>query len=195
MATPLTFVQTCWPLAVRAGARYRVAPLVLLAQAAVESAWGGSYSFIQRNNPAGITASGKPNRYWLGEKSVSSVSGLYFRVYPTLQAGFYDFARLLREKYPTAAVLSTDVPRYARAISYSPYISEANGDHRPTYEQNINRAAALVQTALGSWQPPASSTLLGLLAGGAFITAGLYWQREEIKPAYQALRRQLSSIL
>ena len=192
--TPLEFVEAYWPLAVKAGGRYNVAPLVLLAQAAVESAWGDSFSFKNRNNPAGITASGSPNRYWKGDKSISQVSGLYFRVYPSLQDGFYDFARLISEKYPAAAAASPNVAQYARTISYSAYISEANGDHRPTYELNLQRAAARIQLALATWQPD-SNTLLGVLAGSAFMAAGLYWQREELKPVFESLRRFFSTIL
>jgi flagellar protein FlgJ len=175
----------------RAGTRYDVSPLSLLAQAAVESAWGGSFSFTNRNNPAGITAFGQPNAYWRGAKSQSSVSGLYFRIYPSLQDGFFDFARLIRAKYPQAAAVSNNPDRYARSISYSSYISEANGDHRPTYEANVTAAAQRIKAALGDWQPN-TSTIIGLVAGTAFVAAGLYWQRAELQPAVNDLRRYFS---
>lgn len=191
MATPAEFVRTCWPLALKAGSRYGISPLVVMMQAAVESAWGTSYSATTRRNYFGITVgSGQRNQYWSGAYSVSSVSGLKFRIYPSAQAGFYDFARLIREKYPTAAAVSSNPAKYAHAISYSPYISEANGDHRPTYERNLLSAAERIRAELGTWHP-SSSTLAGVLAGAAFVAAGAYWQRRQLAPLVAAARRQL----
>lgn len=134
------FGTTYYTLAKNAGDKYGIDPIVILAQAAQESAWGDSYGAKQRNNFFGIIASGSPGEYWKGDRSQSSASGLWFRIYPTSQDSFYDFARLISSKYQSVLEVSNngqDSTAYAHAIAYSPYISETNGDNRPVYEQNV----------------------------------------------------------
>jgi len=60
-----------------------------------------------------------------------------FRIYKTAQDSFMDFARLISSKYKTAASVSSDSTQYAKAIAYSPYISESNGDNRPAYQKAV----------------------------------------------------------
>ena len=132
------FVKTYYPLAEKAGKYYNLNPTVILAQGAHESAWGASYSARVRKNFFGITAYGSTNAYWTGAKSPSSTNPhLVFRIYKTEQDSFMDFARLISTNYKKAALVSSDSTQYAKAIAYSPYISESNGDNRPAYQKAI----------------------------------------------------------
>lgn len=145
----VSFINNYYPLAKKAGEEFNINPVVILAQAAHESAWGDSYSAKQRRNFFGITALGSPNKYWNGEKSKSSASGLWFRIYKTDQDSFYDFARLISSKYKSAASVSNDTASYAHAIAYSPYISEQVGDNRPLYEKAVKDNSEFIKKILG----------------------------------------------
>ena len=132
------FTTTYYPLAKKAGDRFRMNPEIILAQAAIESGWGSSYGARVRKNFFGITAAGGPNEFWDGSFSVGQNQyALKFRVYKTEQDSFYDFARLISSKYKTAHAVSSDSTAYAQAIAYSPYISESNGDSREGYRKGI----------------------------------------------------------
>lgn len=185
------YVRRAWPLAVAAGRRYRLNPLVIAAQGAVESEWGRAYSPLNRRNYFGITApraqSASNSPHWNGAATRSKASGLWFREYATAQESFYDFARLISTRYPAAAALSADADRYAAAIAESRYISETNGDNRPRYAANLRAAAAAIAATVGA-TPPATGGALGLLAGLATVVGGLYWQRRRLP---LALRRWL----
>jgi len=135
--TQSDFIRNYWPLAYRAGLKFDINPTVILAQAATESGLGNSYGAKYRNNFFGIIATKKTSEYWSGKKSQSKSSGLWFRVYNSAQDSFYDFARLISSKYAEAAKVSHNPAKYARAIAYSSYISEKNGDNRPAYEKAI----------------------------------------------------------
>lgn len=146
------FASTYYPLAKKAGDKYGIDPIVILAQAAQESTWGSSYSATVRNNFFGVLASGSTNEYWNGQKSQSTASGLWFRIYKTPQDSFYDFARLISSSYKSVLSSSNngqDSTAYAHAIAYSPYISETNGDNRPVYEQNVANNAIYLKAILG----------------------------------------------
>ena len=132
------FVKTYYSVAEKAGKKYNLNPTVILAQAAHESGWGGSYAARVRKNFFGITAYGSTNDYWDGSKSASQTNPkLVFRIYKTEQDSFMDFARLISGNYKTASAVSSDTTKYAKAIAYSPYISEKNGDNRPAYQKAI----------------------------------------------------------
>jgi flagellar protein FlgJ len=139
------FVLKMFPLAEQAGKKFNLNPVVILAQAALESGWGTSYMARNIFNFFGITAFGKPNDYWNGQNYTSKTSGLKFRVYPNPVAGFSDFARLITSKYKTAAAVSFDVAAYAKEIAYSPYINESNGDSRTLYHSTIISNANAIQ--------------------------------------------------
>ncbi|TND08263.1 MAG: flagellar protein FlgJ [Bacteroidetes bacterium] len=131
------FVSKLLPVAKKVGQQFNINPLVIVSQAAIESAWGTSYMAKNIFNFFGVTAYGKPNQYWTGEKYVSKTSGLPFRKYKDAEAGFSDFARLISSKYKTSASVSNNVDSYAKSIAYSPYISEKNGDNRENYRKGI----------------------------------------------------------
>ena len=132
------YVSKHYEYARKAGERFRMDPLVILAQAAHESAWGSSSLAKNQHNFFGITAAGSPNEFWKGD--VYQSGGKYklkFRVYPSAQDSFYDFARLIASKYKTAHAVATNYKDYATKISQSPYISESNGDNRSVYKNAI----------------------------------------------------------
>ena len=147
----IDYVKKYYPLAKAAGEKFNINPLVILAQLAVESDWGRSYSARIRKNFAGITATknSKPTQFWSGKSSPSSAKlkiPLSFRIYDTEQDSFMDFARLISGSYKSAAASSFNVSEYARLISISPYINESNGDSRPAYQKGIiSRAQQIFQ--------------------------------------------------
>jgi len=141
----IEFIKKYWPIAEKAAKKYGLGTMSVLSQAAIESAWGTSYGARVRNNFHGIIAAGSPNEFWKGEKSQSSSSGLWFRIYKTPLDGFMDHSRLISAKYPTAKSVSNDTVKYALAISQSPYISEKNGDDREGYRRGIISAYNFIQ--------------------------------------------------
>jgi flagellar protein FlgJ len=146
------YVVNYYGIAEKVGKAFGLNPLVILAQAAIESAWGTSNLAMNHNNFFGVTAYGSTNAYWKGGKYVSTSSGLPFRTYDTVADGFSDFARLLVLKYNDAAKASPSVTEYARLISTSPYISEKNGDNRAKYKELIIRNAVAISMIAKKYQ-------------------------------------------
>lgn len=138
------FVIKYYEVAVRVGKAFGLHPLAILAQASIESGWGLSMLATQNNNFFGITAFGKPNKYWDGSKRKSKTSGLEFRNYKTVYDGFSDFARIITSKYKAAAAVSNNITAYADKISSSPYINEKNGDNRSKYKALIIQSAQTI---------------------------------------------------
>ena len=130
------FVKTYYPLAKIAGAG-KIDPEIILAQSAEESSWGNANIPRTYNNFFGITAGGS----WTGKiYTVQGKSGpIKFRVYDSPQDSFNDFVNLITTgpRYRASYAAVGNYKDYARAISYSPYIDESNGDRRPVYESNI----------------------------------------------------------
>lgn len=153
------FVTKHLPVAKKVGAAFSLNPLAILSQAVMESGWGTSYMAKNNFNYFGITAFGQTNQYWLGEKYTSKTSGLVFRKYPNIEAGFSDYARLITSKYKQAAAVSNKIEDYAYQISISPYLSEAVGDNRELYRKGlIASAKQLVAIITGKPLPTATTT-------------------------------------
>lgn len=142
----VNFVMKYYEIAVKVGKLFNLHPLVILAQASIESAWGTSLLSTLNNNFFGVTSYGKPNKYWNGDKRVSKVSGLSFRSYKSVEDGFSDFARLITSYYKEAASVSNNINEYAQRIAYSPYINEKNGDNRAKYKALIIQSAQTILT-------------------------------------------------
>lgn len=138
------FVRQYAPAAQMAGALYRLNPAVILAQAALESGWGGSLLAMQYHNFFGIMGYGVPNAYWHGGKTDLGNGGLLFRRYDTSENCFLDFARLIATVYKQAAAVSFYPAAYAHEIAFSRYISEVNGDNREAYCKALVRIAQFV---------------------------------------------------
>lgn len=127
--------------AVAVAKKFGIHPLIILAQGSVESGWGTSQLARENHNFFGVTAFGKPNEYWDGSFRVSKSSGLKFRNYKSVEAGFSDYARMITKYYPEAARLSNNITAYATKIASSPYINEKNGDNRSKYRELIIQSA------------------------------------------------------
>ena len=138
------FVGKLIAAAMQAGKVFNINPLVILAQASLESGWGTSPLSVKYNNYFGITATGKPNAYWKGQSYTSQTSGLKFRVYDNIENGLMDFARMISAYYKAAAAASGSVSAYAALIANSPYISEKNGDNRENYKNILIKNAASI---------------------------------------------------
>lgn len=143
--TKQDFVNKFYPAAKAAGAEFNINPVVVLAQAAIESGWGES-KLSSYNNFFGITAYGRINNYWHGGKIQLAENGLTFRRYDTMENGFMDYCRLIRDSYRTSADLSFHPAAFAKSIAYSKYISEVNGDNRASYQILMEKLSASIAT-------------------------------------------------
>ena len=132
------YVINNYAYAKKAGDRFKIDPLVILAQGSFESAWGTSNLSTKHNNFFGITAGGKPNEFWKGGVyQAQNQYKLKFRTYASAQDSFNDFARLIATNYKAAHAVATDYKLYAEKIAHSPYISEKNGDNRISYMKGL----------------------------------------------------------
>ncbi|MFV0270967.1 MAG: glucosaminidase domain-containing protein [Macellibacteroides fermentans] len=143
--TKQDFVNKFYPAAKAAGAEFNINPVVVLAQAAIESGWGES-KLSSYNNFFGITAYGRINSYWHGGKIQLAEGGLTFRRYDTMENSFMDYCRLIRGSYRTSADLSFHPAAFAKSIAYSKYISEVNGDNRASYQILMEKLSASIAT-------------------------------------------------
>ncbi|OCW95483.1 glucosaminidase [Macellibacteroides sp. HH-ZS] len=143
--TKQDFVNKFYPAAKAAGAEFNINPVVILAQAAIESGWGES-KLSSYNNFFGITAYGRINNYWHGGKIQLADNGLPFRRYDTMENSFMDYCRLIRSSYRTSADLSFYPAAFAKSIAYSKYISEVNGDNRASYQILMEKLSASIAT-------------------------------------------------
>ncbi len=143
--TKQDFVNKFYPAAKAAGAEFNINPVVILAQAAIESGWGES-KLSTYNNFFGITAYGRINNYWHGGKIQLAENGLTFRRYDTMENSFMDYCRLIRGSYRTSADLSFHPAAFAKSIAYSKYISEVNGDNRASYQILMEKLSASIAT-------------------------------------------------
>ena len=93
----------------------------------------------EANNHFGITGYGASNAFWHGGRVTARYKRgeLLFRRYDSARNSYLDFARLLVCSYPQAAAMSRFPADYAKAIAYSPYISELNGDNRERYRETL----------------------------------------------------------
>jgi peptidoglycan hydrolase FlgJ len=120
------FVFAYYPLAVEAGKVYTIHPLMLLAQACVESSWGTTELSKTCNNFFAL-ANGKPNKFWSGE-SMQAEKGFNMKVYKSARDNFYDFAKLLREEHTGAADFSNSISQYANTIANNPHLPYTGKD-------------------------------------------------------------------
>ncbi|MCD7977078.1 MAG: glucosaminidase domain-containing protein [Tannerellaceae bacterium] len=132
-----SYMEKCLPLAEEAGKVFGINPVVILAQGALESGWGTSTLATRYHSYFGVTGSGTANDYWDGQRVWLGKNSLHFRTYSEPLNSFLDYARLLRSRYPNAANVSDSPEEFARAISYSAYISEVNGDDREAYCKSL----------------------------------------------------------
>ena len=116
--TKQNYIQQYLLLARWAGEQFRMNPVIILAQSAIETGWGESALCKEHNNFFGITAYGHPNPFWKGDRTDLSTTNnhptLWFRRYITPENSFLDFARLIHSAYPVAATLTFHPSAYAK---------------------------------------------------------------------------------
>ena len=144
------FVKIYGEAARMAGELFGMNPVVILAQAAIESGWGESTLAVKYHNFFGIMGYGVTNAYWHGGKTDLGNGGLLFRRYDTPEHSFLDFARLVFTAYPQAAAVSAYPAAYAQEIAYSRYISEVNGDNRAAYRKMLVSIARQIQLLISN---------------------------------------------
>ena len=115
------YISTHLADAQSAGARFHLNPIILLAQAALESGWGTSRLAREANNHFGITGYGASNAFWHGGRVTARYKRgeLLFRRYDSARNSYLDFARLLVCSYPQAAAMSRFPADYAKASTMS----------------------------------------------------------------------------
>ena len=96
------YISTHLADAQSAGDRFHLNPIILLAQAALESGWGTSRLAREANNHFGITGYGASNAFWHGGRVTARYKRgeLLFRRYDSARNSYLDFARLLVCSYP-----------------------------------------------------------------------------------------------
>lgn len=124
----IEFVKKNWNHALAAASKFRMHPVIFLSHSAKETGWGRSYLALTCNNYFGIMAAGETNPYWDGQYYQSS-GGAKWRKYATVKDSFMDYGRLISTSghYKTAYSVSADPDQYAKAISQSPYMTDADG--------------------------------------------------------------------
>ncbi len=135
-ASPRRFVETLMPLAESAGRRLGVDPRLLLAQAALETGWGGHLirdaGGANAYNLFGI----KAGRDWQGARvRVASLEYLdgearrevsEFRAYGSYAESFDDYVRFLQSRpwYREALAGAADPARFIRALQQAGYATD-----------------------------------------------------------------------
>ena len=142
--TKYEFVKRFLPEAEAAEKRFHLNPVVMQAQAAIESGWNESNLAKLHRNLFGITGYGPSNEFWHGCRVELVPRGLPFRKYSDTQSSFLDYARLIVTAYPAAAAVSYYPSAFAHEIAYSKYISEVNGDNRTAYCLLLDRLSVAI---------------------------------------------------
>lgn len=142
-ATPAEFARDLWPHAERAAARLGVAPEVLIAQAALETGWGGQQIRHADGRSAYNLFGIKADTRWSGARveveTTEYVDGAprreraAFRAYESLAQAFDDYARFLQDdrRYGQALAAAPDAEGYLRGLQAAGYATD------PAYADKI----------------------------------------------------------
>ncbi len=141
--SPAEFVRKLWPYASRAADKLDVDPRALIAQAALETGWG-KHVIADENGRSSLNLFGiKASGGWQGDavsvRTIEYRGGAArpevasFRAYPSLAAGFDDYAELLgsNPRYESVLNRGDDVEGYAEALQASGYATD------PAYADKI----------------------------------------------------------
>jgi flagellar protein FlgJ len=141
--SPAEFVRKLWPYASRAADRLNVDPRALIAQAALETGWG-RHVIADDNGRSSLNLFGiKASGGWQGDavsvRTIEYRGGAArpevasFRAYPSLAAGFDDYAELLgsNPRYENVLNRGDDVEGYAEALQEAGYATD------PAYADKI----------------------------------------------------------
>ncbi len=158
----------------------RESAALLLALIWVETGRG----HVTNNNVGNITASdawtgGAWRPPWFAPSSDPHLAELHarmlagqapsaFRAYDSLPEGFADFARVLRQNFPSvlAAAATGDAASFVNALHNSRYSTDYNASHIPTFRDLAAQFAALVASFPGG---VAGGAGVGLAVGLALV--------------------------
>lgn len=163
--SPREFVHTLWPYAEKAATELGTSPKVLLAQAALETAWGkkvasngdtSSYNFF------GIKANDSWNGLRVSVPTVEYRDGVAvrsreeFRAYESLADGFEDYVSLIRgnPRYRAALDQAADPTSYVQALQSAGYATDPNYAQKITSVANgdvLNEALGAVGRTTEGW--------------------------------------------
>ena len=144
--TPKEFVSQFLPHATAAGRELGVKPQAILAQAALESAWGKQQIKRDDGSPSHNLFGIKAGPQWQGAvtqvKTTEYVNGVAqarvekFRAYDSYTEAFQDYANLLKTAPRYRAVLNTqDIGSFAQGLQNAGYATD------PRYASKISRIA------------------------------------------------------
>jgi flagellar protein FlgJ len=137
-SSPVAFVRRMWPHAQDAARQLGVAPEVLIAQAAHETAWGKSVPRFADGRTSYNLFGIKANRSWQGERVVNStlefVNGVPvrqrdgFRAYQSYSESFSDYVNFIQvnPRYQGALTQVKDGAAYLRALQQAGYATDPN---------------------------------------------------------------------
>lgn len=145
--TPKQFASRFWPYAASAGRALGVAPHGVLAQAALESAWGKHEIKLADGSTSHNLFGIKANAQWSGKVAEVStteyVNGVprqrteRFRAYDSYAAAFQDYTALLKSAPRYQAVLNTgDAGLFAQRLQQAGYATD------PHYAAKLSSIAA-----------------------------------------------------
>jgi len=152
------FVQRLEPALRAAAQQLGVSPRVLLAQAALETGWGGS---MPGNNIFGVKAGSN----WTGDTiAASTVEDTAagparqtdrFRAYPSIEAAVADYAKLIANnaRYTGALGAGDNAAAYGAALGHGGYATD------PAYATKIAAIAASGSMSVALGNVPATSAL------------------------------------
>lgn len=181
MGFELEYLKKAARGAILARDKYGVAPIISLAQGALESDWGRSWQAKNISNYHGLTYGSGTGPHHIPNTYYTTSRGLKFRKYPSVEDAFLDFGYFLKnfKSYEKVRPHLMDFNRYAEAIAASKYIAEENGDDRALYLKGLyNRAGRILEvTGNGHLVPkPQPSTTSSGADGGVKwwpVAAGL----------------------
>lgn len=135
-ATPQDFIQAVLPYARAAAARIGVQPQVLIAQAALESGWGRRVPTLPDGRSSFNLFGIKAGPDWSGatvsvptleyKDGVARRERAVFRAYPSIQASFDDYARLISRhpRYRQAVETAADASAYLEQLQRAGYATD-----------------------------------------------------------------------
>ncbi len=145
--SPAAFVRDIWPHVERAAEKLNIAPLAILAHAALESGWG-KHVMRRFNGASSLNLFGiKVGNGWRGDgvtKPTLEYSGgtakretARFRAYPDVGATFRDYVDFIAKepRYLSVRDRGDDVEGFAKALQKSGYATD------PNYAKKITRVA------------------------------------------------------
>jgi flagellar protein FlgJ len=147
-SSPGEFIREVLPHARRAAAELGVHPMALVAQAALETGWGGRLPRRADGESSHNLFGVKAGEGWGGQRAVARTlefeGGVavqrreQFRAYDDMGSAFADYVRLIRDspRYAEARAAGADPVRYAEALQSAGYATD------PAYARKIGAILA-----------------------------------------------------